>query len=126
MAPRSFPVSPPLTVTPGARPPKLLGRLRIHLHTRHYSIRTEEDYVDWACRFILFHGKCHPQDMGRPRWRLSWATWPSTGRCRLPRRIRRRGAVQLMYGTDRRLLQMLRVHVSPRAPSHAGRSRRAG
>ena len=38
--------------------------MRIHLRTRHYSIRTEEAYIDWARRFILFHGKRHPQDMG--------------------------------------------------------------
>lgn len=58
--------APPVTsagVT-GASPPKLLDRLRVHLRTRHYSIRTEEAYVDWARRFILFHGKRHPQDMG--------------------------------------------------------------
>ena len=45
-------------------PPKLLNRLRDHLRTRHYSIRTETAYVDWGRRFILFHGKRHPQDMG--------------------------------------------------------------
>lgn len=38
--------------------------MRIHLRTRHYSIRTEQAYIDWARRFILFHGKRHPQDMG--------------------------------------------------------------
>ncbi|MBS0291549.1 MAG: integron integrase [Proteobacteria bacterium] len=38
--------------------------MRVHLRTRHYSIRTEEAYLDWARRFILFHGKRHPQDMG--------------------------------------------------------------
>jgi integron integrase len=31
---------------------------------RHYSLRTEESYVAWARRFILFHGKRHPADMG--------------------------------------------------------------
>ena len=46
------------------QPPKLLNRLRDHLRTRHYSIRTEEVYVDWARRFIFFHGKRHPADMG--------------------------------------------------------------
>ncbi|GGH50509.1 hypothetical protein GCM10010975_03480 [Comamonas phosphati] len=30
----------------------------------HYSIRTEQAYVDWARRFILFHGKRHPREMG--------------------------------------------------------------
>ena len=46
------------------RQPKLLERLRIHLRTRHYSIRTEQAYIDWARRFIVYHGKRHPQDMG--------------------------------------------------------------
>ena len=46
------------------RPPKLLEQLRIHLRTRHYSIRTEEAYLDWVRRFILHHGKRHPKDMG--------------------------------------------------------------
>ncbi len=45
-------------------PPKLLPRLREHLRTRHYSIRTEEAYADWVKRFILFHHKRHPKDMG--------------------------------------------------------------
>ncbi|MDA8446561.1 phage integrase N-terminal SAM-like domain-containing protein [Paracidovorax valerianellae] len=41
--------------------------MRDHLRTRHYSIRTEATYVDWARRFILFHGKRHPREMGRQR-----------------------------------------------------------
>lgn len=44
--------------------PKLLDRLRAEIRLRHYSIRTEETYVDWARRFILFHDKRHPKDMG--------------------------------------------------------------
>ena len=47
-----------------ARQPKLLERMCIHLRTRHYSIRAEEAYLDWARRFILFRGKRYPQDMG--------------------------------------------------------------
>ena len=47
-----------------AQPPKLLQRMRDHLRTRHYSIRTETAYLDWARRFIVFHEKRHPQDMG--------------------------------------------------------------
>lgn len=39
------------------RPPKLLDQLRQRVRALHYSIRTEESYVDWARRFILFHGK---------------------------------------------------------------------
>jgi len=47
------------------RPKKLLDRMRDSLRTQHYSIRTENAYVDWARRFILFHGKRHPKDMGQ-------------------------------------------------------------
>jgi site-specific recombinase XerD len=46
------------------RVPKLLDQLRLALRTRHYSIRTEDAYAGWARRFILFHGKRHPADMG--------------------------------------------------------------
>lgn len=45
------------------QPPKLLDRLRAKIRLKHYSIRTEEAYVDWARRFILHHGKRHPKDM---------------------------------------------------------------
>lgn len=41
-------------------PPRLLDQLRTHLRTRHYSIRTEQVYVDWVRRFIKFHGFQHP------------------------------------------------------------------
>lgn len=44
--------------------PKLLDRVRWHLRVKHYSIRTEQAYVDWIRRFILFHGKRHPETMG--------------------------------------------------------------
>jgi integron integrase len=44
--------------------PKLLDRMRARLRTRHYSIRTEDSYVQWAKRFILFQGKRHPSVMG--------------------------------------------------------------
>lgn len=46
--------------------PKLLDRVRWHLRVKHYSIRTEQAYVDWIRRFILFHGKRHPDKMGEP------------------------------------------------------------
>ena len=49
--------------TPPTR--KLLDQVRDVLRLKHYSIRTEQAYVDWIKRFILFHGKRHPSDMGR-------------------------------------------------------------
>lgn len=42
----------------------LLNRLRDAIRVRHYSIRTEQAYVDWAKRYILFHNKRHPAEMG--------------------------------------------------------------
>jgi integron integrase len=47
-----------------SRKPKLLDQVRLAICTRHYSIRTEEAYVQWIKRFILFHHKRHPKEMG--------------------------------------------------------------
>ncbi len=47
-----------------AQPPKLLDRVRERIRFKHYSIRTEDSYVQWIKRFILFHGKRHPAEMG--------------------------------------------------------------
>lgn len=49
----------------GARPPKLLDQVRGAIRIRHYSYRTEEAYVAWIRRFILFHRKQHPRALGR-------------------------------------------------------------
>ncbi len=49
---------------PQPRPPLLLDQLRLVLRVRHYSRRTEECYVHWAKRFILFQRKRHPRTMG--------------------------------------------------------------
>src|SRR5665647_1065735 len=52
------------TNTPAPTSPKLLDQVRDRIRVKHYSIRTETQYVQWIKRFILFHGKRHPQDMG--------------------------------------------------------------
>jgi len=46
-----------------ASSPKLLDRVRWHLRVKHYSIRTEQAYVDWIRRYILFYRKRHPNEM---------------------------------------------------------------
>ncbi len=46
------------------QPRKLLDQVRDALRLKHYSIRTEQAYVNWIKRFILFHHKRHPRDMG--------------------------------------------------------------
>jgi integron integrase len=48
---------------PPAGKPKLLEQVRNAIRIKHYSIRTEDAYVDWVRRFILFYGKRHPADM---------------------------------------------------------------
>ena len=48
------------------RPKKLLDQVRDALRLKHYSIRTEQAYVGWIKRFILFHNKRHPKEMGAP------------------------------------------------------------
>jgi integron integrase len=45
-------------------PPKLLDQVRERIRVKHYSIRTEKQYVQWIKRYILFHGERHPQEMG--------------------------------------------------------------
>jgi hypothetical protein len=56
--------SPPVAAS-FANPPRLLDQLRQTLRTKHYAYRTEQAYVHWVRRYILFHGKRHPQEMGR-------------------------------------------------------------
>ena len=48
------------------RPKKLLDQVRDAIRLKHYSIRTEEAYVNWIKRYILFHDKRHPTEMGAP------------------------------------------------------------
>lgn len=44
--------------------PRLLDRVRLAVRARHYSRRTERAYVAWTRRYVLFHGKRHPSEMG--------------------------------------------------------------
>jgi integron integrase len=44
--------------------PKLLDQVRDKMRLKHYSIRTEQAYLDWIKRFVVFSGKRHPRDMG--------------------------------------------------------------
>jgi integron integrase len=53
-----------MSYTPINPPPKLLDQVRDRIRVKHYSIRTEGLYVHWVKRFILFHGKRHPLEMG--------------------------------------------------------------
>lgn len=62
-SPISTPSLSNITPSPAAKP-KLLDQVRNAIRLRHYSLRTERAYVDWIRRYILFHNKRHPKDMG--------------------------------------------------------------
>jgi len=54
----------PIPLDP-VKAPKLLDQVRDKIRLKHYSIRTEQTYVDWIKRFVLFNNKRHPAEMGR-------------------------------------------------------------
>ncbi len=53
----------PTSMGDGAAKPRLLDQVRNCIRRRHYSIRTEQSYIDWIRRYIFFHNKQHPDDM---------------------------------------------------------------
>lgn len=53
-----------MLITEDDHKPKFLDEVRRALRLRHYSIRTEQTYLDWIRQFILFHGKRHPNELG--------------------------------------------------------------
>jgi site-specific recombinase XerD len=56
------PIVPPAPAL--RKPKKLLDQVRDLMRLRHYSIRTERCYCDWIVRFIRYHNKRHPREMG--------------------------------------------------------------
>ena len=66
--------------------PRLLDRVREALRIRHYSRRTEEAYVAWIRRYILFHDKRHLAEMGGPEVTASRPRPLSTAISRVPLR----------------------------------------
>ncbi len=64
----SRPDIPPRPLT--ARKPKLLDQVRETIRRKHYSIRTEATYIGWIKRYIFFHGKRHPAEMGAAEMEL--------------------------------------------------------
>src|SRR5574341_1536164 len=62
--PEADDVMPSMNSPTGPQKPKLLDRVREAIRSRHYSRNTEDAYVAWIKRFIFFHGKRHPVEMG--------------------------------------------------------------
>src|SRR5690242_10546596 len=57
---------PPHLSDQSAPKPKLLEQVRSAIRTRHLSHNTEQAYVGWIRRFVFFHNKRHPNEMGEP------------------------------------------------------------
>lgn len=56
-------ISKPIAYAPKDSP--FLNDVRRVIRLKHYSIRTEKSYLNWTRRYILFHNKRHPREMGR-------------------------------------------------------------
>ncbi len=56
--------SPPANPAIVPASPRLLDQLRYRIRFRHYSLRTEAAYVQWARRYLVFHGRRHPRELG--------------------------------------------------------------
>lgn len=51
---------------PEQPPKRLLDQVRDAIRRKHYAYRTEKTYVHWVKRYVLFHNKRHPEEMGKP------------------------------------------------------------
>jgi len=90
----------PLEPTPAPETtcePKLLDQLRGRLRVKHYSIRTEQAYVDWARRFILFHGKRHPRELGPAEVEAFLTHLAVRGRVSAPTQNQAKSALLFLY-----------------------------
>ncbi len=65
LTPRT-PAGSPVRVAAGEMARGALDQVRSAIRVKHYGLRTEKSYVNWIRRFILFHGKRHPRELGGP------------------------------------------------------------
>ncbi len=87
-------------LSPTARTPRLLDQLRATLRVRHMSLNTEEAYVDWARRFLLFHGKRHPKELGAAAGLPFRRALGGPAQWRQPRRRRHESAGQAVIRSE--------------------------
>ena len=77
---------------------RLLDQVRDALRTRHYSRRTERAYVGWIRRFILFHGKRHPAEMGATEVEAFLSSLAVAGRVSASTQNQALAALLFLYG----------------------------
>ena len=92
-------------IAPSA-PPRLLDRVREAIRVRHYSPRTEKAYIFWIRRFVLFHGKRHPDVMGEPEIAAFLANLATRARVSATSQNQAFSALLFLY---RRVLNRLRL-----------------
>ena len=110
--------------------PTLITVVRERLRLKHYSLRTEQSYVGWVRRYIRFHGRRHPREMGAREVLGIDLTWLDViTRAKAPEHVpvvlsrseidRLFGHLdgthalmaRLLYGTGMRLMECVRLRV---------------
>jgi len=61
------------------RAPLFLDQVRERIRYKHYSLRTEQAYVQWVRMFVKWHGLRHSRDMGSWKAKIFWSSWLNDG-----------------------------------------------
>jgi integron integrase len=77
--------------------PRLFDRVREVMRFKHYSVRTEEAYLGWIRRFILFHGKRHPNELGTEDVRAFLTALAVRGKVAAPTQNQALSALLFLY-----------------------------
>jgi hypothetical protein len=100
------------------------------VRTRHYSRKTEKAYVGWIRRFILFHGKRHPREMGAAEITRYLSSLATTGRVAASTQNQALSAILFLYrdvlGTDCRGSTRSSAPGAPRGCRWCSRATRSG
>ena len=91
------PAEPPSSALPATAKPRLFEQVREVMRFKHYSIRTEEAYLGWMRRFILFHGKRHPETLGTDEVRAFLTALAVKGRVAAPTQNQALSALLFLY-----------------------------
>jgi site-specific recombinase XerD len=81
-----------------AKTPKLLDQVRDKIRLKHYSIRTEQAYVDWIKHFVLFNNKRHPAEMGAAEVEAFLTHLAVEGKVAASTQNQAKAAVLFLYG----------------------------
>lgn len=77
--------------------PKLLDQVRNKIRLKHYSMRTEESYVQWVKRFVLFNRKRHPRELGAAEVELFLTTLAVKGKVSASTQNQAKSAILFLY-----------------------------